>query len=251
MLDLDLNALDNYYESVKAKIDHYKAKYVTGKIIPYLRISTKNNVKQSLTSQRHLMSAVTDGVTCIEDQATGTNTDRDGFKMLKMIVSEGDLILTHSMDRISRDDLDLFTFLDHLRNKKACIYFIQEGLFFYYDVEQNNLVGEDKSNNLYLYIKAHMNKVATDDARAKRRQGIARAKLAGNKFNYILDANGKKLLKSEISFKQKDKEYMLRRIQEGAKCSDLFKDRNLPRNVSFQTYWGWYKKLKDSLTEKT
>ena len=68
-------------------------------IIGYCRVSTRD---QDLTRQKESLKAY--GCEKIfEDEATGKNFNRPGYKDLKKVLREGDTLVVHEFDRLGRN----------------------------------------------------------------------------------------------------------------------------------------------------
>ena len=90
----------------------------------YARVSTK---AQDLTRQiDHFLKLTVRRENIIQDKATGTNFERDGFKRLLGLVREGDIILFTELDRFGRDFMENVAFAMRITvEKRVGIGFIE------------------------------------------------------------------------------------------------------------------------------
>lgn len=111
------NFIDNYFTLSNRLIM---------RLFGYARVSTS---QQSLDSQIKLLEEA--GVKksrIFTDKATGKNTDREGLKVLKIKVEEGDIILVTRLDRLGRDTADMISLVKEFESKGVFIRFIKEGI---------------------------------------------------------------------------------------------------------------------------
>ena len=90
----------------------------------YARVSTKS---QDLTRQIDRFTGLSiDMEHIIQDKATGTNFERDGFQKMMKLVQEGDVIIFTELDRFGRDFMENVLFAMRINvEKKVGIGFIE------------------------------------------------------------------------------------------------------------------------------
>ncbi len=96
------------------------------RLFGYARVSTS---QQSLDNQIDaLKEAGVKDNRIFTDIATGSNTERDGLKILRMKVEEGDLILVKKLDRLGRDTADMIQLIKEFDAQGVSIRFIDDGI---------------------------------------------------------------------------------------------------------------------------
>jgi DNA invertase Pin-like site-specific DNA recombinase len=94
-----------------------------GKRIGYVRVSSVDQ-----NDARQLDGVALDKT--FTDKASGKNTDRPQLQALLQFVREGDHILVHSMDRLSRSLRDLQDVVERLTAQGISVTFMKENLRF-------------------------------------------------------------------------------------------------------------------------
>jgi DNA invertase Pin-like site-specific DNA recombinase len=96
------------------------------RLFGYARVSTS---QQSLEGQVKALKA--EGVKSnriFTDKETGSHADRDGLRLLRMKVEEGDLILVKKLDRLGRDTADMIQLIKEFDEMGVYIRFLDDGI---------------------------------------------------------------------------------------------------------------------------
>jgi DNA invertase Pin-like site-specific DNA recombinase len=96
------------------------------RLFGYARVSTS---QQSLDIQIKSLEEL--GVSpkrIFTDKATGSNTDREGLKLLQIKVEEGDVILVTKLDRLGRDTADMIQLIKRFEKTGVAVRFIDDGI---------------------------------------------------------------------------------------------------------------------------
>lgn len=94
-----------------------------GKRVGYIRVAT---VEQSMARQL-------DGVAVdktFTDKASGKDTKRPALQAALEFLREGDVLVCHSMDRLSRSLADLLKLVEELNRRAVAIGVVRESLVF-------------------------------------------------------------------------------------------------------------------------
>ena len=96
------------------------------RLFGYARVSTS---QQSLDNQINaLKEAGVKDNRIFTDIATGSHAEREGLKLLRMKVEEGDLILVKKLDRLGRDTADMIQLIKEFDLQGVSIRFIDDGI---------------------------------------------------------------------------------------------------------------------------
>lgn len=136
-----------------------------GQTVGYQRVST---VEQN--AERQLDGIELDKL--FTDHASGKDTDRPELRTCLSYVREGDTLVVHSMDRLSRSLVDLRRTVDELTARGVRVRFVNEGLTF----------SRDESDPCAVLMLSVMGAVAEFERSLlleRQREGIAIAKRAG------------------------------------------------------------------------
>lgn len=136
-----------------------------GQSVGYQRVST---VDQNV--ERQLDGIVLDKL--FTDHASGKDTDRPQLRECLSYVREGDTLVVHSMDRLSRSLVDLRRTVDALTARGVRVRFVKEGLTF----------SSDESDPCAVLMLSVMGAVAEFERSLlleRQREGIALAKQRG------------------------------------------------------------------------
>lgn len=96
------------------------------RLFGYARVSTS---QQSLDIQINaLKDAGVQDNRIFTDVATGSNAERDGLKLLRLKVEEGDLILVKKLDRLWRDTSDMIQLINEFDKQGVSIRFMDDGI---------------------------------------------------------------------------------------------------------------------------
>ena len=143
----------------------------------YMRVSSKSD-RQSHDSQRkalqdycrlhHIHKPV-----FLADRATGRNDRRPQWQYIINNIQQGDVIIAHRIDRVSRSPIDLFALMQ-LMLKRNCTLIITE----------NNLIlqGNNPMNEFLIGLFGLLAKWESDLISARTRSGLAVAKSKGIKL---------------------------------------------------------------------
>lgn len=135
-----------------------------GKRIGYKRVSTVDQ-----NPERQLEGVSVDKI--FIDYCTGRTIDRPEFNKMIEYAREDDLIIVHSMDRLSRNTQGLRHIIDDLTTRNIQIQFMKENLIFN---------GNDSAiSNLLLSLLGAVAEFEHALIRERQLEGIAIAKRAG------------------------------------------------------------------------
>ena len=96
------------------------------RLFGYARVSTS---QQSLDTQVKAIKA--EGVTAsriFTDKVTGSNLNRDGLRLLRLKVEEGDVILVKKLDRLGRDTADMIQLIKEFDEMGVAIRFLDDSI---------------------------------------------------------------------------------------------------------------------------
>ena len=135
-----------------------------GQRVGYKRVST---VDQKTLRQL-------DGVQVVkifEDKMSGKSTSREGLKAALEYVREGDVLVCHSMDRLSRSLPDLLKLVEDLTGRGVSVEFTKENLTF---------TGDDNAmSKMLLGVMGSIAQFERELMLERQREGILKAKEAG------------------------------------------------------------------------
>ena len=141
-----------------------------GQRVGYIRVSS---VDQNTARQL-------DGVKLDEvftDKASGKDTKRPQLQAALKHVRKGDVLVTHSMDRLARSLADLLVLVKELNGRGVAVEFVKENLVF---------TGDDSPmSKLMLAVMGATAEFERDMIRERQREGIAAAKKAGKHLGRI------------------------------------------------------------------
>ena len=137
---------------------------MAGQDVGYVRVST---IIQN--TARQLDGVKLDRV--FEDRASGKNTDRPQLTACLAHLREGDVLHSHSMDRLCRNLDDLRRIVKELTSKGVMVKFHKEGLTFNGD--------DSPMSNLLLNMLGAVSEFERQIILERMREGIAIAKVAG------------------------------------------------------------------------
>jgi DNA invertase Pin-like site-specific DNA recombinase len=135
-----------------------------GHRIGYKRVST---LEQS--TARQLDGIAVDKM--FEDHASGKDTKRPQLQLALSFLREGDTLVVHSMDRLSRSLTDLLSMVKELTGKGVAVEFVKENMTF---------TGDDSPMSvLMLSLLGSVSQFERAILLERQREGIAIAKQAG------------------------------------------------------------------------
>src|SRR6266568_6380046 len=96
------------------------------RLFGYARVSTS---QQSLDIQVKALKAEGVHVNRIfSDKVTGSHADRDGLRLLRVKVEEGDVVLVKKLDRLGRDTADMIQLIKEFDRIGVAIRFLDDGI---------------------------------------------------------------------------------------------------------------------------
>lgn len=96
------------------------------RLFGYARVSTS---QQSLDIQVNaLKTAGVKESRIFTDKGTGCNTAREGLRLLRVKVEEGDVILVKKLDRLGRDTADMIQLIKEFDNINVAVRFLDDGI---------------------------------------------------------------------------------------------------------------------------
>jgi DNA invertase Pin-like site-specific DNA recombinase len=96
------------------------------RLFGYARVSTS---QQSLELQiKALKEAGVASSRIFTDKATGSSSDREGLRLLRVKVEEGDVILVKKLDRLGRDTADMIQLIKEFDGIGVSIRFLDDGI---------------------------------------------------------------------------------------------------------------------------
>lgn len=96
------------------------------RLFGYARVSTN---QQSLDIQiKALKEAGVSASRIFTDKASGGDGDRDGLRLLRVKVEEGDVVLVKKLDRLGRDTADMIALIKEFDGLGVSIRFLDDGI---------------------------------------------------------------------------------------------------------------------------
>src|ERR1039458_7874294 len=96
------------------------------RLFGYARVSTS---QQSLDIQiKALKSEGVKESRIFTDKVTGSHVNRDGLRLLRLEVEEGDVILVKKLDRLGRDTADMIQLIKEFDGMRVAIRFLDDGI---------------------------------------------------------------------------------------------------------------------------
>ena len=96
------------------------------RLFGYARVSTS---QQSLDIQiKALKEAGAKANRIFTDKESGSHVNRDGLRLLRVKVEEGDVILVKKLDRLGRDTADMIRLIKEFDNLGVAIRFLDDGI---------------------------------------------------------------------------------------------------------------------------
>jgi DNA invertase Pin-like site-specific DNA recombinase len=135
-----------------------------GQRVGYKRVSTVDQ-----KTLRQLDGVAVDKV--FEDKMSGKSTSREGLKAALDYVREGDVLVCHSMDRLSRSLPDLLKLVEDLTRRGVTVEFMKENLTFNGD--------DNAMSKMLLGVMGSIAQFERELMLERQREGIAKAKEAG------------------------------------------------------------------------
>ncbi len=96
------------------------------RLFGYARVSTS---QQSLDVQiKAIKSEGVNAKRIFTDKVTGSHLDREGLRLLRLKVEEGDVILVKKLDRLGRDTADMIQLIKEFDEMGVAIRFLDDGI---------------------------------------------------------------------------------------------------------------------------
>lgn len=111
------------------------------------------------------------------DKKSGKNFDREQYQLMKAHIRQGDLVVFSSLDRMSRNYKNLIEEWQSLRSMGCDIVVLDMPILDTRNTE-GGLTGQFISD-LFLQILSYVAEIERQNIRARQRQGIELAKVAG------------------------------------------------------------------------
>lgn len=179
-----------------------------GQRVGYIRVSTLDQ-----NTERQLEGLELDKV--FTDKASGKDTNRPQLQAALEHLREGDTLLVHSLDRLSRSLDDMRKIVRDLTGRGVAVQFLKESLTF---------TGSDSPmNNLMLNMLGAFAEFERSLIRERQREGIAIAKAKGDVYK------GRKPALTPEQAKE-----LRRKASEGAKKAHLAKEYGISRETLYQ-----------------
>lgn len=179
----------------------------------YVRVST---MEQKVDRQ---LTAYSEADRIYIDKMTGASFDRPQLQAMLSDLTENDIVVVKSLDRLSRSTKDLLDIVDIIKDKKAKLKIL--------DI---NLDTNDKLGEFFLTVLAALSQLERKTIKERQTEGI---RIAKSKGIYTGRKKGAIALKGDALVRFK-KFYAL-----GMKKSDLAKEFNVQRS----TIYSWIKEL--------
>lgn len=146
-------------------------------IYGYARVSTK---EQNLERQLQALKPLCDEI--YQDKESGKNTDRDGLQELLSKLKTDDVVIIHSLDRLSRDYADTSKLWREITEvKKAHIKVLDMDIL---DTTKTNTVLEGKLiSDIVLKLLSYVAQKEREKIKERQKQGIAIARANGKYAN--------------------------------------------------------------------
>lgn len=137
---------------------------MSGAVVGYVRVSTVDQNTERQLDGIHLDKVFT-------DKASGKDTKRPELARALEFLREGDELVVHSMDRLSRSVVDMLGTVEELTGRGVRVRFVKENLTF----------GDTANacNDLMLTIMAAVAQFERSMMLERQREGIAIAKAKG------------------------------------------------------------------------
>ncbi len=152
------------------------------RLFGYARVSTS---QQSLDIQVKALKA--EGVKdsrIFTDKVTGSHVNRDGLRLLRVKVEEGDVILVKKLDRLGRDTADMIQLIKEFDALGVAIRFLDDG------ISTEGTMGKMVVTILSAVAQAERQRILE-----RTNEGRIEAKAKGIKFGRKPTVNRKQILK--------------------------------------------------------
>ena len=176
------------------------------RLFGYARVSTS---QQSLELQiKALKEAGVAASRIFTDKATGSHSDREGLRLLRVKVEEGDVILVKKLDRLGRDTADMIQLIKEFDEMKVSIRFLDDG------ISTEGTMGKMVVTILAAVAQAERSRILE-----RTNEGRAEAKIKGIKF-------GRK--------RTIDREKIIALYQSGTGATEISKQERVGRSTVYK-----------------
>ena len=152
-------------------------------ILGYIRVSSKD---QHLDRQiQKLISLGVEERFLFIDKASGKNTDRPEYQLLKRAIRPGDTLYVHELDRLGRNKKDILEELKYFKNNKVIVRILDvpTTLINYDNYEDStSALIFDMVNSILIEVLSTMAEHELNRLHKRQREGISAAKEKGVKF---------------------------------------------------------------------
>jgi DNA invertase Pin-like site-specific DNA recombinase len=139
------------------------------RLFGYARVSTS---QQSLDIQiKALKEAGVQEHRIFSDKASGSHSDREGLKLLRLKVEAGDTVLVKKLDRLGRDTAEMIQLIKEFDAMKVSVRFLDDG------ISTEGTMGKMVVTILSAVAQAERSRILE-----RTNEGRAEAKLKGIKF---------------------------------------------------------------------
>lgn len=165
-----------YYDTITNK--NKRGNIDMGKVFNYVRVSSKEQNEQRQIEAMSKWNSDNNIYGAIEliDKASGTNKNRENLQLLLKVLSEGDLVVIKSIDRLSRNYKEVIELWNTITSKGADIVVIDMPLL---DTRQYKDLLGDFISNLILQVLGYVAQQETEFRKQRQMEGIAIAKAEG------------------------------------------------------------------------
>lgn len=178
-----------------------------GADVGYIRVST---VEQNL--DRQLDGVHLDKV--FEDKVTGSTRVRPGLEACLAYLREGDTLHVHSIDRLARDFMDMYSLVKELTGKGVCVVFHKENMTF-------DGSSTDPRQNLLFHILGSFAEFERALIRERQKEGLAIARKAGKHMG-----RPRRLADDDVELLRRERE-------RGVPVARIAKNFGLPRSTVY------------------
>lgn len=176
------------------------------RLFGYARVSTS---QQSLDVQIKVLKA--EGVKTnriFTDKVTGSHVNRDGLRLLRLKVEEGDVILVQKLDRLGRDTADMIVLIKEFDSMGVAVRFLDDG------ISTEGTMGKMVVTILSAVAQAERQRILE-----RTNEGRIEAKAKGIKFGRKQTVNRERVVKMK---------------SEGVGVTDISKQLNIGRSTVYK-----------------
>ena len=96
------------------------------RLFGYARVSTSQQTLDIQISALKEAGVIKSRI--FSDKATGSNTDREGLRLLRVKVEDGDVVLVKKLDRLGRDTADMISLIKEFDELGVAVRFLDDGI---------------------------------------------------------------------------------------------------------------------------